>query len=50
MFELYVHNLDDLRIFKLYLRAYVIHDLRVYNVDYLRAVEFISKFTILSTW
>ena len=50
LFDLWAHNLDDLRIFKLYSKAYVIDDLRVYDVDYLRVVEFTSKFTILSTW
>ena len=50
LFDLWVYNLDDLRIFKLYLRAYVIDDLRVYDVDDLRVIEFTSKFIIFSTW
>jgi len=50
LFDLWAYNLDDLRIFKLYLKVYVVDDLRVYDVYYLRVVAFTSKFTILSTW
>jgi len=37
-------------LFKVYLRAYIVNDLRVSHVDYLRVIELTSKFVILLTW